>query len=72
MANAYFLKCTKDHEIVVPASPIVLTRFDGVKIETGDTMPEMRWKHSAGETYKARRKAEAESLIRTGNWAYDA
>lgn len=71
MANAYYLRCTRDYEIVTPASPVILTRFDGVRIETGQVLPESRFSRKAGDTYKARRKVEAESMIRTGNWTWD-
>lgn len=71
MANCYWLKCVRNYEVVVPESRIMLTRFDGVQIATDQTLPERRWRHWAGETYKARRKAEAESMVRSGNWAWD-
>jgi hypothetical protein len=71
MANAYFLLCTRDYETVVPASPIVLTGCDGVRTVTDDVLPERRWWHTAGQRYTARRKAEAESMVRSGNWAWE-
>lgn len=70
MANAYHLICARDFEVVTPASPAVIRRADGTKEVVGD-LPESRYSKRAGERYVARRKAEAESMVRTGNWTWE-
>ena len=69
--NAYHLRCTHDFEIVTPASRVMLTDMYGTVTETDTVLPEHRFNRRRGESYVARRKAEAESLVRSGNWAWE-
>ena len=71
MANAYYLVCVRDYEIVTPASRMMGKTMYGETVDLGVDVPESRYGHRAGQRYVARRKAEAESLVRTGNWAWD-
>ena len=66
--KSYHLVCVTAYEIVVPASRIVVSGFDGQRFETDQILPEKRWNHTLGERYSARTKAEASRLVKTGNW----
>lgn len=55
---------------MAPATRLKITTLRG-HVESSIDVPAQRFRHVVGERYTARRKAEAESMVRSGNWAHD-
>lgn len=67
----YNLVCTRTYETVIPASRLVFHTIHGEQVD-GMEVPETRIMNHAGQRYTARKKTEANQMVKSGNWAFES